>query len=183
MNVPEPDSDRSEALDPAPFRAELQALYAALERGPRGGADLRVERTVLPVRGIRPHPVPLRGRKFAVLLADAPEPVRPVDDGASCPWQDDRGRCHARTARPLGCRVYYCEPSYQDRGQELSERYLARLRDAHQPSRASLELRPLHHHLHRAVAAGRLPRGTEPRPASDGRWRRVIPDIKTVPNG
>ncbi len=34
-----------------------------------------------------------RGR--LVLIADAPHPVRPLDQGATCPWQDGHGRCTA----------------------------------------------------------------------------------------
>src|SRR5262245_2661736 len=44
------------------------------------------------------------------LLANAPEPHRPLDRGETCPWQDSLGRCTARGCRPVGCRVYYCDP-------------------------------------------------------------------------
>ncbi len=161
MNVHEPDSDRSEALDPAPFRAELQALYAALETEVREAGPT----CELSGRCCRfaeyGHTLFLSAAEFAVLRTDAPEAVRPVDDGATCPWQDNRGRCTARTARPLGCRVYYCEPSYQDRGQELCEQYLARLRDLTNRHGLPWNYAPLHHHLHRAVAAGQLPEAPE----------------------
>ena len=40
--------------------------------------------------------------------------MRPLDQGATCPWQDSRGHCTAREARPLGCRVYYCDPAFEE---------------------------------------------------------------------
>lgn len=44
-----------------------------------------------------------------------------------CPfWRD--GRCEARAERPLGCRTYFCDPSWIGRGEEIYERYYARLR-------------------------------------------------------
>ncbi len=60
------------------------------------------------------HTLFVSAPEMAILLADAPPPSRPLDDGATCPWQDARGRCTAREARPLGCRVYFCDPTYQD---------------------------------------------------------------------
>ena len=63
----------------------------------------------------------------ALLVADAPPPARPLDDGATCPWQDGAGRCTARGARPLGCRVYFCDPSYEGQAEPLTEEFLGRL--------------------------------------------------------
>lgn len=39
--------------------------------------------------------------------------------------------CGAHTARPLGCRTYYCDPLAQVWQQDLSERLLARIRALH----------------------------------------------------
>lgn len=53
---------------------------------------------------------------------------------AVCPFQVG-GLCTAREPRPLGCRVYFCDPSYQDEGQRISEqgiRELKALADAHE---------------------------------------------------
>lgn len=52
---------------------------------------------------------------------------------AVCPFQVE-GLCTAREPRPLGCRVYFCDPSYQDEGQRISEegiRNLKALADSH----------------------------------------------------
>jgi Fe-S-cluster containining protein len=56
-------------------------------------------------------------------------PPVPVDDGADvCPFQRE-GRCTAREARPLGCRVYFCQASARWWQSVVTEEYLRRLRD------------------------------------------------------
>lgn len=52
-------------------------------------------------------------------------PAEPFAHDA-CPYLRD-GRCTAREARPLGCRVFFCDPSYKGKGEELTERYLRRI--------------------------------------------------------
>lgn len=47
-----------------------------------------------------------------------------------CPFQVGRF-CGAHAIRPLGCRVYYCDPAAQDWQQDLSERLLAEIRAIH----------------------------------------------------
>ena len=144
-------------LAPDRFRAELQRLYAEL--------DAHVAR-IGPVCALSGrccrfaeygHTLFLSAPEAALLLADAPPPARPLDDGATCPWQDARGHCTAREARPLGCRVYYCDPSYQDDAQDLSELYISRLKRLAVTNGLPWDYAPLHRHLHRARAAGQFP--------------------------
>jgi len=47
-----------------------------------------------------------------------------------CPHLID-GLCTVREVRPLGCRVYYCDPAAQDWQGPITETYLARLRTLH----------------------------------------------------
>ncbi len=82
------------------------------------------------------------------LLSGAPEAPRPLDRGETCPWQDSEGRCTAREARPLGCRVYYCDPSYQSAAPELSERFITRLKHLADRHGLPWNYAPLHRHLH-----------------------------------
>lgn len=65
------------------------------------------------------------------LLDEAPPPCRPLDDGATCPWQDGHGQCTARAARPLGCRVYFCDRSSFAWQGALTEAALADVRALH----------------------------------------------------
>ena len=93
----------------------------------------------------------------AVLLADeAPSPVRDLDAGESCPWQDAQGRCAAREARPLGCRVYFCDPLYEEHASKLTETFLKRLKRLADERDWPWHYAPLHEHLRAARAAGRL---------------------------
>lgn len=47
-----------------------------------------------------------------------------------CPYQVEK-RCTARDARPLGCRVYFCDQTAQSWQHDLYEKYHARLREVH----------------------------------------------------
>jgi Fe-S-cluster containining protein len=80
-----------------------------------------------------------------VLLAAAPPYERPVT-AEFCPFQKGN-LCTAREPRPLGCRVYYCDPAYQETGNALTEKYLARLRELHERHGVAYRYAPLHHFL------------------------------------
>ncbi len=103
------------------------------------------------------HTLFVSSPEFERLLADAPPPTRPLDDGVTCPWQDGRGRCTAREARPLGCRVYFCDPDYEPRAAGLAEAAIGRLKRIVDALGLPWEYAPLHRHLRDAVAAGRFP--------------------------
>ncbi len=53
----------------------------------------------------------------------------PITQG--CPYQID-GLCTAREARPLGCRIYFCDENAQSWQSEVYEKYHARLRGIHE---------------------------------------------------
>jgi Fe-S-cluster containining protein len=90
-------------------------------------------------------------RSEAELLLEQGLPENSVIDEASCPFQIN-GLCTARDRRPLGCRVYYCDPKYAGVGAGLSERYIARLKQLHDATGVRWEYRPLHHFLDEAIA-------------------------------
>jgi Fe-S-cluster containining protein len=93
----------------------------------------------------------------AALLVDlARAPERPLDSGETCPWQDHRGHCAARDARPLGCRVYYCDPAYQPAAALLSEEFISRLKELSGRHGQPWNYAPLHHHLEDARKNGTL---------------------------
>lgn len=103
------------------------------------------------------HTLFLSEPEAALLLDEAPSPTRALDDGETCPWQDLAGRCTARGARPLGCRVYFCDPTYADRAPALSEEFLGRLKRLVEQHQLAWNYAPLHHHLRVAVTDGRFP--------------------------
>lgn len=80
-----------------------------------------------------------------VLLAAAPPYDRPVS-ADFCPFQKGN-LCTAREPRPLGCRVYYCDPAYQETGSRISEEYLRRLKRLADEHGAGWHYAPLHHFL------------------------------------
>jgi hypothetical protein len=142
----------------ARFRAELQALYAALDDavarlGPHCALSGRCCRFAE-----YGHTLFVSGPEVALLLDEAPPPCRELDSGQSCPWQDAAGRCTARAARPLGCRVYYCDPGYHDHAAPLSEMFISRLKRLVEDHTLDWNYAPLHHHLHQARSEGRFPR-------------------------
>ncbi len=55
--------------------------------------------------------------------------AQPKPEG--CPYQID-GLCTAREARPLGCRVYFCDENAQSWQNELYEHYHAQLTALHE---------------------------------------------------
>jgi hypothetical protein len=137
-----------------PFHAELRVLYAEL--------DAAVAR-LSPVCAISGrccrfreygHTLFLSHVEAEYLVGEAPRPARALDDGATCPWQDDRGRCTAREARPLGCRVFFCDPAFEDAAPALSERFIARLKAIADRHRLPWDYAPLHRHLHGRFGPG-----------------------------
>jgi Fe-S-cluster containining protein len=155
---------------PLAFRDVITAIYADL------GRDVASAGPVCELSGRccrfaeYGHTLFLSAAELAFLLEDAPPAVRPVDEGATCPWQDERGRCTAREARPLGCRVYYCDEGYQDLAHALSEQYIARLKRLSEEYALPWDYAPLHWHLKRAAERGDLPQ-FEPGPDPSGARR------------
>jgi hypothetical protein len=99
------------------------------------------------------HTLFLSNLEAEVLLAGAPAYQRPVS-ADFCPFQRDK-LCTAREVRPLGCRIYYCDPSYQETGNRISEKYLQQLKALAEEKGIAWRYAPLHHFLnHPAEAFG-----------------------------
>jgi hypothetical protein len=92
-----------------------------------------------------------------VLLAAAPPYERPVT-ADYCPFQKGN-LCTAREPRPLGCRVYYCDPNYQETGNRITEKYLQRLKALAREHGVEWLYAPLHHFLNAPESAGRSAQG------------------------
>src|SRR6266446_411231 len=73
------------------------------------------------------HVLFLTNLEAEVLLQAAPPYQAPVAS-EFCPFQKDN-LCTAREPRPLGCRIYYCDPSYQETAGRITEKYLKRLKE------------------------------------------------------
>ena len=96
------------------LRSEVLAVYAAADAavaaaGPKCDASGRCCR--FKEYG---HTLFVSNLEAEVLLDAAPPYEKPVS-GDFCPFQVD-DLCTAREPRPLGCRVYFCDPAYQETG-------------------------------------------------------------------
>jgi hypothetical protein len=88
------------------------------------------------------HTLFLSNLEAAVLLAEAP-PFDPPVTPDFCPFQKE-SLCTAREPRPLGCRIYFCDPDYQEAGKRISEEYLRRLKKLADDSGIEWRYAPLH---------------------------------------
>jgi hypothetical protein len=91
------------------------------------------------------HTLFISNLEAEVLLDAAPSFSTPVS-GDFCPFQVSN-LCTARDPRPLGCRVYFCDPAYQETGNQITENYLRRLKELAEESGVDWRYAPLHHFL------------------------------------
>ncbi len=80
-----------------------------------------------------------------VLLSGASAYETPTDK-SFCPFQVDK-LCTAREHRPLGCRVYYCDPNYAGKAEPITEKYLDQLKELSQEFDLGWSYAPLHQFL------------------------------------
>jgi Fe-S-cluster containining protein len=109
------------------------------------------------------HTLFLSNLEAEALLAEAPPYEKPVS-ADFCPFQKGN-LCTAREPRPLACRVYYCDPTYQETGNALSEEYLRRLKQLAEEFGLTWRYAPLHCFLNEDKGE---------RPASAG-WLDYLP--------
>jgi hypothetical protein len=95
------------------------------------------------------HVLYLSNLEAEVLLDAAPPYQKPVSPDF-CPFQKDN-LCTAREPRPLGCRIYYCDPSYQETGNRITEDALHELKQLAQEHGISWEYAPLHYFLNQGT--------------------------------
>lgn len=91
------------------------------------------------------HVLYISNLEAEVLLNAAPPYESPVTSDF-CPFQKGN-LCTAREPRPLGCRVYYCDPNYQETGTQITETYLRKLKDLADANGVPWLYAPLHYFL------------------------------------
>ncbi len=119
------------------------------------------------------HRMYLSNLEAAVLLAGAPPYQKPVS-ADFCPFQKDN-LCTAREPRPLGCRIFFCDPSYQETGNQIMEHFLGRLKELAVAHGLDWEYAPLHHFLN--AAAGVEPASPPAVPDPRVNQRRELPVV------
>lgn len=80
--------------------------------------------------------------------------------GQNCPWQSPSGMCTARQGRPLGCRVYFCDPHFSEVMPDIAEHAISELKRITSKAGMPWDYRPAHHHLR----------------AAESDWRKVHSD-------
>ena len=83
-----------------------------------------------------------------ILLETAPSYSKPVSRDF-CPFQV-QGLCTARESRPLGCRIYFCDPAFQEQQHEITEAAVAKLKVIADEFDAGWNYAPLHAMLNAA---------------------------------
>ncbi|MFL5341122.1 MAG: hypothetical protein ACJ8F7_13325 [Gemmataceae bacterium] len=101
------------------------------------------------------HVLFLSGLEADVLLESAPAYEPPVSPDF-CPFQV-ANLCTAREPRPLGCRIYFCDPAYQDTGNDIMEDALRKLKQLSEEFGLDWRYAPLHVFLN----DGSSPRSTD----------------------
>src|SRR6266849_9577594 len=91
------------------------------------------------------HTLYLSNLEADILLSHAPPYEQPVA-ADFCPFQKEN-LCTAREPRPLGCRVYFCDPGYQETGNQITEKYLQKLKALSLEKGVDWLYAPLHHFL------------------------------------
>jgi Fe-S-cluster containining protein len=130
------------------LRSRVLAVYAVAdaavaEAGPRCEASGRCCRFTE-----YGHTLFLSQLEAEILLEAAPPYDQPVTrDG--CPFQVNN-LCTARDPRPIGCRVYFCDPAYQDRMSEIIEMAIADLKAIADEFGTRWHYAPLHVFLNQA---------------------------------
>jgi Fe-S-cluster containining protein len=94
------------------------------------------------------HTLFLSNLEAEVLLSAAPPFERPAS-ADFCPFQKEN-LCTAREPRPLGCRIYYCDPAYQETGNRLTEEALHRMKEIAERHGLPWRYAPLHEFLNAA---------------------------------
>jgi hypothetical protein len=89
-----------------------------------------------------------------VLLSQAPPYQQPVT-ADFCPFQQGN-LCTAREPRPLACRVYYCDPNYQEASHQITEKYLRQLKDLADEQGVEWRYAPLHVFLNEGPAGSSI---------------------------
>jgi hypothetical protein len=91
------------------------------------------------------HTLFLSNLEAEILLESAPATTGPSSPD-TCPYQKDN-LCTAREPRPLGCRIYFCDPAYQETSHRITESAVSRLKELTREHQCAWRYAPLHHYL------------------------------------
>lgn len=96
-------------------------------------------------------------------------------DDSGCPFQL-KGRCEARQARPLGCRVFFCDPAFAEAMPGIMEKGISMIKAVADRHGLDWCYAPLHHFLDGRYAASLdLPESGSHHPCEPSSSRFVLP--------
>ena len=127
------------------LRAKVLELYSEVDREVAAAGPLCVASGRCCRFAEYGHVLYISNLEADVLLANAPPYERPVTP-SYCPFQKGN-LCTAREPRPLGCRVYYCDPNYRETGNRITEKYLLQLKELADEHGVEWRYAPLHEFL------------------------------------
>ena len=135
-------------MTPESVRSRVLAVYAEVDAAV-AAANPRCEASGRCCRFTEyGHTLFLSQFEADILLATAPLYSTPVTRDA-CPFQVDN-LCTAREERPLGCRIYFCDPAYEGVGEAITEAALAKLKRLADEADTGWRYAPLHVFLNEA---------------------------------
>lgn len=109
----------------AELASGMEEIYAEVEREV-SGASPRCDRSgACCMFGEYGHRLYATRAEALLFASRHGAPQGPVGE-ETCPYQRDN-LCTAREGRPLSCRVFYCDPGWKGRGEDLTERMLRRI--------------------------------------------------------
>jgi Fe-S-cluster containining protein len=128
-------------VTPADLRRQVLELYHEVDRDVAAAGPVCVASGRCCRFKEYGHVLFLSNLEADVLLSQAPAYDLPVS-ADFCPFQKEN-LCTAREPRPLGCRVYFCDPNYQETGNRITEKYLQKLKKLAQENDVPWNYAPL----------------------------------------
>ncbi|MHC5212306.1 MAG: hypothetical protein ACYTG2_16435 [Planctomycetota bacterium] len=114
----------------AALHDDLAALYARVDADVAAGnprCEMSGRCCDFPRSGQRLYATDLESGYAVARAGSVPDGV----EAGTCAWYQE-GMCRNREGRPLGCRLYFCDPAWEDAMPELYERYHAELKALHE---------------------------------------------------
>lgn len=129
-------------------RQEVQQVYTAVDAAVAAAGPVCIASGRCCRFAEYGHTLFLSNLEAEILLEAAP-PYEPPVTAEYCPFQKGN-LCTAREPRPLGCRIYYCDPAYQETSNQITEEALRRLKDIADRHQLPWRYAPLHRFLNEA---------------------------------
>lgn len=140
---------------PTELRRQILALYAEVDHAVAAAGPVCIASGRCCRFKEYGHTLFLSNLEAEILLESAPAFDGPVSM-ETCPYQKGN-LCTARASRPLGCRIYFCDPAYQERSHAITETALRRLKELAATDGIPWRYAPLHHFLNHPEDARSAP--------------------------